>query len=102
MQENIYCLYRHIRPDKGEVFYIGIGGSERPYEKDGRGLYWNNIVRLNPNYEIEIMFENLTWEEACNKEREFIKLYGRKDLGLGTLVNLTDGGEGVPGYRFTK
>ena len=27
-------------------------------------------------------------------EFEFIKLYGRTDLGLGTLTNLTNGGEG--------
>jgi hypothetical protein len=37
----------------------------------------------------------LTWEEACEKEKEFIQLYGRRDLGLGTLVNMTDGGDGV-------
>ena len=32
-----------------------------------------------------------------NKEIELIKLYGRKDLGLGTLVNLTERGEGGSG-----
>ena len=36
----------------------------------------------------------MTWEEACEKEKEYIKFYGRRDLGLGSLVNMTDGGEG--------
>jgi hypothetical protein len=35
----------------------------------------------------------LTWEQACEKEIEFIKLYGRIDLGTGCLANLTDGGD---------
>ena len=43
------------------------------------------------------MLDDLTWEQAQEKEREFIKLCGRKDLGLGTLVNKTDGGEGTVG-----
>jgi hypothetical protein len=40
------------------------------------------------------MCDDLTWEESCEKEIELIALYGRRDLGLGTLVNLTNGGEG--------
>jgi uncharacterized protein involved in tellurium resistance len=35
---------------------------------------------------------NTIWEEACKKETFFISYYGRKDLGLGSLVNMTDGG----------
>lgn len=30
-------------------------------------------------------------------ERYLISFYGRRDLGLGILCNLTDGGEGAPG-----
>lgn len=36
-------------------------------------------------------------KEAQRKEREFIALYGRADLGRGTLVNFTDGGDGHSG-----
>lgn len=32
--------------------------------------------------------------ECGQKEIEFINLYGRKDLGLGTLINNSNGGEG--------
>jgi len=30
---------------------------------------------------------------------ELIALYGRKDLGKGTLINFTDGGEGRKGSQ---
>jgi hypothetical protein len=94
-------LYRHIRTDKQQVFYIGIGENEsRAYDKKGRSRVWKNTANLG--YETEILFEDLTWEQAVEKEKEFIALYGRKDLGLGTLVNLTDGGEGTIGYKHTQ
>jgi hypothetical protein len=94
-------LYRHIRTDKQEVFYIGIGENEsRAYNKINRTRIWKNTAAKG--YEIEILFEDLTWEQAKEKEKEFIALYGRRDLGLGTLVNLTDGGEGTVGFRHTK
>ncbi len=105
LEENHY-LYRHIRPDKNEVFYIGIGTNSkksghiyrRAFSKKGRNTYWENIVNLNPNYEVEIILDKLQLEEVFSKEREFIKLYGRWDLRLGTLVNMTDGGDGLFNY----
>ena len=84
-------VYRHIRLDKNEVFYIGIGNEKRPYTKKSRNKYWHNIVNKT-EYRVDILFDDLSWEEACEKETEFIKLYGRKDLGKGTLVNMSDGG----------
>jgi hypothetical protein len=93
-------LYRHIRQDKNEPFYIGIGESEdRAYETKGRTRAWKNISKKG--YDIEVLFNDLSWEEACEKEKEFIALYGRRDKKTGTLVNMTDGGEGTVGYRHT-
>jgi hypothetical protein len=87
-------LYRHIRLDKNVPFYIGIGKDiKRAYSKSGRNKLWHNIIDKT-DYTIDILFDNLTWEEACNKEIEFIYLYGRLELSTGTLVNLTSGGEG--------
>lgn len=92
-------LYRHIRLDKNEPFYIGIGSDEdgkylRAYSTSSRNKHWENIINLT-KFDVEILLDNLTWEEACEKEKEFIKLYGRKNLNTGTLVNWTDGGEGT-------
>jgi hypothetical protein len=96
-------VYRHIRLDKNEPFYIGIGEKEnRAYKKHGRSSYWNRIVDKY-GYRVEILFDDLTWEEAQEKEIEFISLYGRRDLDTGILVNLTDGGENPPkmfGHKF--
>ena len=87
-------LYRHIRLDTNEVFYIGIGKTiKRAYVKQDRSKFWNSIIEKT-DYEVEILFDYLTDEQAREKEKEFIKLYGRRDLGTGTLVNLTDGGDG--------
>lgn len=105
-----HYLYRHIRLDTNEVFYIGIGTkSERKYHTHvneysrayikntkGRTLFWHRVANKT-NYEVEIIFEHEDYEFIKEKEKEFIKLYGRRDLGLGTLVNLTDGGDGVLG-----
>jgi hypothetical protein len=95
-------LYRHIRLDKNQPFYIGIGKTEkRAYEKIKRNQFWYNIV-AKTEYEIEILFDNLTWDEAGEKEKEFIKLYGKRDDNTGTLVNITDGGGGILGVRHNE
>ena len=97
-------IYKHIRLDTNEVFYIGIG-SDNTYKranlKKGRSIYWNNIINKS-DYRIEILEDNISWEEALLKEVEYIKKYGRKDLGLGSLCNLTDGGEGTVGKVMSE
>lgn len=90
-------VYRHIRLDKDEPFYIGIGSDSTYYrakDKRSRNKYWKHITN-NTNYEIEILFDDLSWDDAKIKEKEFISLYGRKDLNKGCLVNMTDGGDGT-------
>ena len=42
-----------------------------------------NIVNLQNGYcKVEIIQEDLTWEDACKKEKEFIALYGRSDIPI--------------------
>ena len=92
-------VYRHIRLDNNEPFYIGIGSDDKYYranKKSQRNIYWKRIVSKT-DYEVEIVLEDLTWEQACEKEKEFIVLYGRKDLKNGCLVNMTEGGDGTLG-----
>jgi len=99
-------IYRHIKPC-GEVFYIGIGTKKRPYNTHNRSAWWNKVVKKY-GYEIDIMKTNLSLEEAKELEMYLISYYGRRDKGKGTLVNLTDGGEGAAGskhalgYKHTK
>jgi hypothetical protein len=89
-------VYQHRRKDTNKVFYVGIGKNiKRAFSKSRDNPYWHHIVK-SVGYDIEILYNDLTWEECCIKESELIKQYGRKDLGLGQLVNLTDGGEGTP------
>lgn len=94
-------VYLHIRLDKNEVFYVGIGSDnnnhERAFSKKRRSKFWKDLTK-NISYKVDIIIDDISWQEACEKEIELIKKYGRKDLLLGTLVNLTNGGEGVYGY----
>jgi len=93
-------VYRHIRLDSNQPFYIGIGKTEKRAYENGkrRSAHWNNIVQKY-GYAVQIMLDDLTWEEACEIEQYLICFYGRQDLGKGGLINLTDGGEGVPGRK---
>lgn len=89
---NNNCIYYHLKPC-GEVFYIGIGNDKRPNSKQNRNKYWHNIIEKY-GYEVQVLKNNLSWEDAIELEILLISWFGRKDLKLGTLVNMTDGGEG--------
>lgn len=96
-------VYRHIRLDKNEPFYIGIGIDstyKRANERARRNNLWKKVFSKT-KYVVEILFDDIDFDTAKIKEIEFIKLYGRKDLGTGTLCNLTDGGEGCVNRIFT-
>lgn len=97
-------VYRHIRLDKNEAFYVGIGSDDkyiRANTAKNRNKYWKNIV-ARTNYRVDILLDDISWEEACLKESEFISIYGRKDIGQGTLVNMTDGGEGSLNRKMSQ
>jgi len=89
-----YYIYIHINPVKNEIFYIGKGYGKRAYDRNCRNNHWYNTVNKY-DYDVIIINENLTEIDAYELEKKYIKTFGRRDLGLGTLVNLSDGGEGV-------
>lgn len=99
-----YFVYRHVRLDKNEPFYIGIGTVSkgglynRAFSKKRNNL-WGKITEKT-NYRVEILFETNKAQEVFSKEIEFIKLYGRISDNTGVLANLTTGGEGVSGFKF--
>lgn len=96
-------LYRHIRLDKNEPFYIGIG-SDAKYKRansiNPRTKHWKNIISKT-EYRVDIVMDNLSWDEACEKEKEFIAIYKRNCDG-GILCNLTIGGEGAFGRILSE
>lgn len=101
---NNWYVYRHIRLDKNVPFYIGIGckaNYARAFEVAKRSDYWLKIY-AKTNIRVEVVAENLSKEQASEKEQEFIQLYGRSNLGLGSLCNLTDGGDGTTNYKFSE
>ncbi len=102
-----YFVYRHVRLDTNQIFYIGIGKKNtnslinsikseysRAFTKNGRGKNWN-LIKNKTDYKVEIVFETNDYQELLNKERELIRLYGREDLKTGLLTNLTSGGQGT-------
>lgn len=98
-------VYRHIRLDTNMPFYIGMGFDDnlkRAYEKGFRRSESWNYIANNFGYEVDILFQDIPPDLAKEKEKEFIALYGRLDLGKGTLVNLTDGGDGIKGWKPNK
>lgn len=89
-------VYTHTRLDNNTVFYVGIGSDSdytRANSVKGRNPFWYRVIKKT-DYKIDIVVDGLSWEDVCEKEKNLIKEYGRRDQKKGTLVNLTDGGEG--------
>lgn len=95
-------VYRHLKKTNNEVFYVGIGENiSRAYKKSGRNKYWHNVVKKH-NYIVEILIDNISYNDAETIEIGLIEYYGRKDLGTGNLVNLTNGADGTRGHKHTE
>ncbi len=68
-----YYLYRHVRLDKNQPFYVGIGLGRnflRAFQTHNRTDYWKKIAAKG--FEVEIIMDGLGREEAIEKEKEFI------------------------------
>lgn len=99
--KNNFYVYLHIQKDNGKPFYVGKGCGNRATQKKSRTEFWNNIVNRHGR-DVIFLEKDLTEQEAFEKEVYWIKRIGRRDLGLGTLVNLSDGGEGSTGHKWTE
>lgn len=95
-------VYKHIRKDTNQIFYIGIGKTKRrATDKNNRNDRWIKVVN-KAGFEVEIIKDDLDWDTACELEKKLIKEYGRADLGEGCLVNMTDGGDGINNYTHSE
>jgi hypothetical protein len=97
---NNFYIYAHYKPD-GNIFYIGKGRNKRAWNTYGRNMFWHNTINKHGGYEVVLLYENLSEEDALRLEKEEITFWGRRKDG-GFLINLTDGGEGTSGRKFTQ
>jgi len=97
-----FYVYGYFRPDRKEFFYIGKGCRGRAYihlNHSHSSAVARIISKLRKNGlepEVRLLFEG-TDLECKRAEIELIAFYGRKNLGKGSLLNLTDGGDGTVG-----
>jgi hypothetical protein len=99
-----YYVYTHLNPLTKEIFYVGIGKGNRAWNQwAGRNKFWDNYVNKY-GFEVEIIAENLTRNQAGKVEIELIAHLGRRQIDDGgTLVNRSSGGDGGSGgYTHTE
>jgi hypothetical protein len=101
--ENIYYCYALFRLDDGSTCYIGKGKGQRMNhhgwtQRKHRNVYLGRIILKHGIAAVRIR-DGLTEAEAFETERAFIAALGRHPNG--PLVNLTDGGEGPAGMKYS-
>lgn len=103
----LFYTYVYRDPSRDmEPFYVGKGSHKRAYDHTKRKdrhpmthrIQLMKKTGIEPDIEIipAINEDHAFFIEAC-----LIKVMGRKDLGLGSLLNMTDGGDGVSGHIRT-
>ena len=92
-------VYIHKTKDDGTPFYIGISNNDDGYKRaqntKRRNPYWERVAKKY-GFTYEILNEGLSWEEAQEYEKKYIREY--KERGY-QLTNMTEGGEGTIGYK---
>jgi len=94
-------VYIHRNPKTLEIYYVGMGEPSRAYKKSSRNKWWKNTYAKYGRI-VDVVAKDLSIEDAYELEVFLISEIGRKDKGLGSLVNLDDGGEGATGHIPTQ
>lgn len=86
-------MYIHRNKVTNVVFYVGKGKEGRAFDKKSRSSFWKRYVKKH-QYVVELVEQDIQEWYAFELECDLISYYGRRDNGTGSLLNLTDGGEG--------
>ena len=104
-KEPNWCVYCHTNKINGKK-YIGITCKE-PHKRwsNGNGYkgqkFYNAITKYGwDSFEHEVLFNELTLEEANKKEIELIKKYNTTNKNNG--YNRSNGGDGTCGFKITE
>lgn len=97
--ERSFHVYHHVRPDTGQVFYVGKGKGRRAFDRGARrSEFWHRVVEKAGGVLVEIVAKKLTEDEAFLLEKQNIAAL--RNCGI-RLCNLTDGGDGTSGLKRT-
>jgi hypothetical protein len=94
----LFYTYIHKKASDNSVFYVGKGVGKRAWDCKRRNPKWRSIAAKH-GHTVEVCAEWKTQEEAFEHEKFLIFCF--KDMGLN-LANLTDGGDGPTGYKYTE
>ena len=119
----VYILLDPRKPGKLECsdvcflyqpFYVGKGSGKRiesHFYNDvtsmGTNRFKKNVINkikkeLGKKHITVKIKTDLQENESFELEKKLIKELGRRDKKEGCLTNLTDGGEGISGYKYTE
>ena len=105
---NTYCIYMHKNKINGKI-YVGMtkdiearwsnkGIYYKPQKNKNERPFWNAICKYSwDNFEHIVIEENLSREEACEKEIYYISKYKSTERGIG--YNVAIGGNGGLIYK---
>lgn len=114
---NKFYVYGLIDPRNAQPFYIGKGIIKDNQGREFRRIKYHlslvgsynrlknavikKLLKQGDEIKFKIFAEKLSEQEAFALEIQLIKQFGRRDIKTGILCNLTDGGEGVSGHKYS-
>lgn len=99
-----YTYVYYTQADASIPTYVGKGKGNRAYRHQKTKTRFGNHIQSQLRddvFPIIAKFPQPSEQAAFDKEVRLIALYGRRDLGTGSLYNMTDGGDGISGLIRT-
>ena len=95
IENHIFYVYEHWRPDTGTCFYVGKGKDKRAWDmKNMRNRHHmaitSKLTSLGFCVDVRVVVDQISEETALNLEIDRIAMYGMENLS-----NMTSGGDGL-------